>query len=312
MGAAFELARVPTALRPALEEQLARLAALDGIAEPLDPQLRAELPAVWVGSQFVADTAMRDPQWLHWLAHAGRRHADATGAWLAGELGSMVPEDADDAQFIDGLRRFRRRQLARIAWRDLAGLAPVDTVLDELSMLADTCIAAACARANRELAARHGVPCRADGSPLALLVLGMGKLGGGELNFSSDVDLVFLFPEHGETGGPAAARRTRSTSPGSDDVSRSCSGTVTHDGFVYRVDLRLRPFGESGPLVVSFGAFEDYLQQHGRDWERYAYVKARPGHRWRAASRTLYRNVLRPFVYPPLPRFRRVRIAARA
>ena len=134
-----------------------------------------------------------------------------------------------------------------------------------------------------------------DGTPLTLTVLGMGKLGGGELNFSSDIDLVFLFAEHGETDG----RRPLTHEEYFNRLGRRVAqllGTVTHQGFVYRVDLRLRPFGESGPLVVSFGALEDYLQQHGRDWERYAYVKARP---ISGATRfeELYRNVLRPFVY---------------
>ena len=103
---------------------------------------------------------------------------------------------------MDVLRRFRRRQLVRIAWRDLAGLADVETVLGELSLLADVCIRAACRRAAAALEARHGVPRGEDGAPLELMVLGMGKLGGGELNFSSDIDLVFLFPAHGETVGP--------------------------------------------------------------------------------------------------------------
>jgi glutamate-ammonia-ligase adenylyltransferase len=123
----------------------------------------------------------------------------------------------------------------------------------------------------------------------------MGKLGGGELNLSSDIDLVFLFPEHGETQGPRPleheeyfARVGRRTA--------QLLGTATTEGFVYRVDLRLRPFGESGPQVVSFDAFEDYLQQHGRDWERYAYVKARAVH-GAGPFDELYRNVLRPFVY---------------
>jgi glutamate-ammonia-ligase adenylyltransferase len=128
-----------------------------------------------------------------------------------------------------------------------------------------------------------------------LLVLGMGKLGGGELNFSSDIDLVLLFPEHGETDGPRPLAHEEYFIRVGRKVAQML-GTVTHEGFVYRVDLRLRPFGDSGPPVVSFDALEDYLQQHGRDWERYAYVKARPVHGGRGFAE-LYRNVLRPFVY---------------
>ena len=123
----------------------------------------------------------------------------------------------------------------------------------------------------------------------------MGKLGGGELNFSSDIDLVFLFPEHGETDGGRALEHEEYFGRLGRRVAQLL-GTVTAEGFVYRVDLRLRPFGESGPQVVSFDAFEEYLQQHGRDWERYAYVKARPVVGSDGFDE-LYRNVLRPFVY---------------
>jgi glutamate-ammonia-ligase adenylyltransferase len=183
----------------------------------------------------------------------------------------------------------------RIAWRDLAGLADVVTVLRELSQLADACIEAACRYAGTQLAARHGAPVARDGSSLPLLVLGMGKLGGGELNFSSDIDLIFVFPEKGETSGGRSIEFEEYFARLGTKVAQLL-GTVTADGFVYRVDLRLRPFGESGPVAVSFDAFEDYLQQHGRDWERYAYVKARPVSGG-AGFDELYRNVLRPFVY---------------
>ncbi|HMA10401.1 MAG TPA: bifunctional [glutamate--ammonia ligase]-adenylyl-L-tyrosine phosphorylase/[glutamate--ammonia-ligase] adenylyltransferase, partial [Steroidobacteraceae bacterium] len=210
-------------------------------------------------------------------------------------LASGLDPAGDDAHFMDELRRFRRRQLVRIAWRDIAGFADVETILTELSLLADVCIRAACRRAGAALAARHGIPVGADGTPLELMVLGMGKLGGGELNFSSDIDLVFLFAEHGETDGGRALENEEYFTRLGRRVAQLL-GTVTAEGFVYRVDLRLRPFGDSGPLVVSFDAFEDYLQQHGRDWERYAYVKARPvagGDEFDS----LYRNVMRPFVY---------------
>jgi glutamate-ammonia-ligase adenylyltransferase len=123
----------------------------------------------------------------------------------------------------------------------------------------------------------------------------MGKLGGGELNFSSDVDLVLLFPEHGDTDGARAIANEEFFTRLGQALARLL-GTPTADGFVLRVDLRLRPFGDSGPLVASFAAFEDYLTRHGRDWERYAYVKARP-----VTSVERYAEVeaaaVRPFVY---------------
>ena len=196
---------------------------------------------------------------------------------------------------MDALRRLRRRELVRIAWRDLAGLAPLGETLAELSQLADAAIAAALDFARRALEARYGVPRSASGEPQELVVLGMGKLGGRELNFSSDVDLVFLYPEPGETDGRRpVANEDYFTRLGQSLIRLLDARTA--EGFVFRVDMRLRPLGEPGPLVTSFAAFEDYLQQHGRDWERYAWVKAR------AITgvdryRELYDGVVRPFVY---------------
>ncbi len=298
----FDLSWIPPVLRPALEPRLAALAARGGIpvaGTAASDAVAASLPLVWACSDFVAESCLRDAGLLAWLVGEDRLHEKATREALAQDLASdpavATGAPADDAAFIDALRRFRRRQLVRIAWRDLASLADVETILAELTLLADVCIGAACRRASQELAARYGVPRGPDGRPLALLVLGMGKLGGGELNFSSDIDLVFLFAEHGETDGGRALENEEYFTRLGRRVAQLL-GTVTAEGFVYRVDLRLRPFGDSGPLVVSFDAFEDYLQQHGRDWERYAYVKARPvagGDEFEA----LYRNVMRPFVY---------------
>jgi glutamate-ammonia-ligase adenylyltransferase len=298
----FDLSQVPAELRPVLEPRLASLVARGGIpagGTAASDTVVASLPKVWACSDFVAESCLRDAGLLAWLAGEGRLFERATGDALARDLGSdpaaAAGAGSDDAAFMDALRRFRRRHLVRIAWRDLASLADVETVLGELTELADVCIGAACGRAAEELEARYGVPRGADGRRLGLLVLGMGKLGGGELNFSSDIDLVFLFAEHGETDGGRTLENEEYFTRFGRRVAQLL-GTVTAEGFVYRVDLRLRPFGDSGPLVVSFDAFEDYLQQHGRDWERYAYVKARPvagGEEFDA----LYRNVMRPFVY---------------
>jgi glutamate-ammonia-ligase adenylyltransferase len=284
----WDLTKIPTVLRPTLEERLAQLALQENVP-------RAALPMVWACSDFVADACLRDARLLPWLFDQRRLFDTATEDGLQADLESGLDPAGDDAQFMDELRRFRRRQLVRIAWRDLAGYADVETVLAELSLLADVCIRAACRRAGAVLTTRHGIPRGEDGAPLELMVLGMGKLGGGELNFSSDIDLVFLFPEHGETDGSRALEHEEYFARLGRRVAQML-GTVTAEGFVYRVDLRLRPFGESGPQVVSFDAFEDYLQQHGRDWERYAYVKARPVH-GAGPFAELYRNVLRPFVF---------------
>jgi glutamate-ammonia-ligase adenylyltransferase len=264
---------------------------------PAGTSIRESKHYVWACSAFAVDACLRDVDLLDWLATAGRllEHIDAAGYHDAVARATQ-PGTADDAAFMAALRVFRRRQLVRIAWRDLAGYASIEQVLAELSMLADACIGAACQQAAAVLGARHGLPFDKQGQALPLLVLGMGKLGGGELNFSSDVDLIFLFAEHGETAGSRRIANEEFFVRAGKRVAQLL-GTPTDDGFVYRVDLRLRPFGDSGPIAVSFDAMEEYLQQHGRDWERYAYVKARPVYGAEPGFAQLQRDALRPFVY---------------
>ena len=165
--------------------------------------------------------------------------------------------------------------MVRIAWRALAGWAEVEETLADLSDFADTAIRVALAHARQTLTARYGEPRSGAGAVQPLIVVAMGKLGGRELNFSSDVDLVLLFPEHGETDGPRPIANEELFTRLGQGLIRLLE-TATADGFTLRVDMRLRPFGDSGPLVTSFASLEDYLPLHGRDWERYAYVKARP------------------------------------
>src|SRR5262249_2322980 len=141
-----------------------------------------------------------------------------------------------------------------------------------LSAFADGAIRVAAEFASRSLSRRYGTPRDSSGAAQPLVVLGMGKLGGGELNFSSDVDLVFLYPEGGETDGRRAIDNFEYFTRCGQKLIQLLDA-VTVDGFVFRVDMRLRPLGESGPLVSSFAALESYLQEHGRDWERYAWIK---------------------------------------
>jgi glutamate-ammonia-ligase adenylyltransferase len=292
----IDLTVVPHELRTSVLEAVARFDQLGtSVASTLSAALARQLPQVWACSRFVADACIREPELLTWLADPATLTATLSDGQLEADLAGRLAAATDEPAWIDALRIFRRRHLVRIAWRDLARLVDVEAVMRDTSTLADVCIRAAYARADSELASRHGAPVDVDGGRMPLVILGMGKLGGNELNFSSDIDLVLLFPEHGETTG----RRPLTHEEYFARLGRRLAqllGTTTSQGFVYRVDLRLRPFGESGPLVVSFDAFEDYLQQHGRDWERYAYVKARP---IAGIERfpELYRDVLRPFVY---------------
>jgi len=270
-------------------------AASDALAAAPAP-VRASLTHVFTASDFVARSCARDPALLVRLLHCGDLERSlAPQDYLARAPSAAVAPEVLEAEFQAQLRRWRRYEYVRIAWRDLAGWAQVPETLAELSACADAAITTALAWARRTLVARYGEPRSAAGEPQPLVVIGMGKLGGGELNFSSDVDLVLLFPEHGETDGARGIANEEFFTRLGQALARLL-GAPTAEGFVLRVDLRLRPFGDSGPLVASFASFEDYLMRHGRDWERYAYVKARP-----IAGVERYAEVesaaVRPFVY---------------
>ncbi len=263
--------------------------------QDLPPEVEAARPAVFAASRFIAGAAQGDAGLLPGLARAGElAHARRPGE-IDGLVSALTEACGEEAAFMDGLRRLRRRELVRIAWRDLAGLAPLGETLAELSALADASIAAALGFARRALGPRYGTPRSASGEAQELLVIGMGKLGGGELNFSSDIDLIFLYPEAGETDGARSIENEEYFTRLGQALIRLLDAR-TAEGIVFRVDMRLRPLGEPGPLAMSFGALEDYLQQHGRDWERYAWVKAR-AITGVGAYRRLYDDVVRPFVY---------------
>ena len=217
-----------------------------------------------------------------------RAEIDAALAALAG---------ADEASVKRLLRELRQRVLLRVMARDLAGLADLAEVCGTMSDLAEAAIAAALDWAQAQLAAQHGVPRNGAGEPLELIVVGMGKLGGRELNVSSDIDLIFVYPEEGETDGAAAGLRALSAREYFLRLGRKLIALLnesTGDGFVFRVDMRLRPDGEAGPLAISLDALEQYFLTHGREWERYAWIKARA---LTGSRRAELDAVRKPFVF---------------
>jgi len=283
-----------TELQDRAEQSMARWREAGGNPSRLPPEAAAQLAHAFGCSEFIAEAAIREPDLPAELASSGLLGRARAPGEIAG-LALALADGDDEAAFMDRLRKLRRHELARIAWRDLTGAAPVEEVLRELSDLADAAIRAALAFATRSLGPRYGSPRSPSGEPQELVVLAMGKLGGGELNFSSDIDLVFLYPEAGETDGRRPVANEEYFTRLGQALIRLLDAR-TAEGFVFRVDMRLRPLGEPGPLVVSFAAFEEYLQKHGRDWERYAWVKARAV-TGAAAYRGLYDDVVRPFVY---------------
>ncbi|NNM61709.1 MAG: bifunctional [glutamate--ammonia ligase]-adenylyl-L-tyrosine phosphorylase/[glutamate--ammonia-ligase] adenylyltransferase [Steroidobacteraceae bacterium] len=286
---------LPECLRESVgrwRERAAACATLRAACAAASARLREEMPRVIACSEFAASALLSDPEALDWLD--GHDEPVAAGAWSAA-CERALGEAGDAAQAGSLLRAWRRREMLRIAWRDIAGRASVAETLAALSQLADGTIRAAAAAAARLLEPAFGRPRGADGAVVPLIVVGMGKLGGGELNFSSDVDLVLLYGEGGETDGARALDNQEYFQRVGREFIRLLDER-TDEGFVFRVDTRLRPFGDSGPLTVSLAALEDYLQQHGRDWERYAWIKARAIVGAEAYAVT-YRDCVRPFVY---------------
>ena len=206
------------------------------------------------------------------LAKRAQLEHPYTPSRMRDRLSVLLAEDTSCAR---ALRRLRKEVMLGLIARDLAGRADLAEVVSIATALAEIAIQSATAAAHAELTQQYGEPRgESGGLPQQLHVVGMGKLGGGELNVSSDVDLVLVYPEEGETDGA----RTLSNHEFFTRLARRLTALlseVTEDGYVFRVDLRLRPYGDSGPLVASFDMLENYLITQGREWERYAWIKGR-------------------------------------
>ncbi|MGR9106173.1 MAG: bifunctional [glutamate--ammonia ligase]-adenylyl-L-tyrosine phosphorylase/[glutamate--ammonia-ligase] adenylyltransferase [Gammaproteobacteria bacterium] len=260
---------------------------------PDDPDFLADLIRVWVASRFVAEFSIRDPCALLDLKNSGILDAPDRSNSYRSDLEALGFRSEE--KLMRGLRIFRNREMVRIAWRDITGKADLNETLTDLSVLAEACLQVALDFLYREACERYGTPTLKNGSGQQLVVLGMGKLGARELNFSSDIDLIFAFEEEGTLPGKKEKSYGEFFSNLCKNLVRVID-QVTDDGFVFRVDLRLRPFGTSGPLVMSFSGMENYYQRQAREWERYAFIKARAIAGDFAAGSRL-EALLKPFVY---------------
>jgi glutamate-ammonia-ligase adenylyltransferase len=255
-----------------------------------------ELNTVLGLSDFIADSLMKQPELLAELYNSGLLLSAQRTALLQEELENNLNATNDEPQLHKVLRQFRRKHMVIIAWRELLGQASLEESFLHISFLADQLILQAMNWLYGKQCSEQGTPFNAEGVKQSLYIFAMGKLGGRELNFSSDIDLIFTYPEHGETKGGrrVIANQTFFIKLGQRLIA--ALHQITADGFVYRVDMRLRPFGDSGPLVTSFASIEDYYQSHGREWERYAMVKARVMGEEGEYKKEL-EAMLRPFVY---------------
>ncbi|MYM60903.1 bifunctional [glutamate--ammonia ligase]-adenylyl-L-tyrosine phosphorylase/[glutamate--ammonia-ligase] adenylyltransferase [Vibrio sp. OCN044] len=260
------------------------------------PEHRREQLSYIAGlSKFVVDSLHQDQnlqQQLPEMLEQPSRHQE-----YRSRLGKCLADCTDEAQGHRVLRQFRRREMVYIAWRDFMGSWTLEQSLEHLSQLAEAMLFETYQWQYGECCKLWGTPCNSSGEAQPMLIIGMGKLGGGELNFSSDIDLIFTYPENGDTQG---ATRSLSNAQFFTRLAQRIIKALdqqTFDGFCYRVDMRLRPFGESGPLVMSYAALEDYYQEQGRDWERYAMIKGRVMGSEMYSEYKALRQMLRPFVF---------------
>jgi glutamate-ammonia-ligase adenylyltransferase len=276
-------------------------AELDGAAGQFacmarEPHCLALAVRLFDQSQFLTDCVFREPAILPWLWTDAPRARAREREDLLAELRAMTGDDADFEAAARSLRRLRNREMVRIAIRDIVDHAPLASVTLDLSALADAALDAARNAARADLMPRHGLPRNEAGEETPFAILGMGKLGGRELNYSSDIDLLFIYREDGETDGPARLTNHEYFKKLGERIIRAVS-EQTAEGRVFRIDMRLRPFGSAGPLAVSFDGALEYYIAYGRAWERQALIKARPC-AGDIALGDAFLERLRPFVYP--------------
>ncbi|MCK4492880.1 MAG: bifunctional [glutamate--ammonia ligase]-adenylyl-L-tyrosine phosphorylase/[glutamate--ammonia-ligase] adenylyltransferase [Methylococcales bacterium] len=260
---------------------------------PNHPEIQNALPRIFCCSQFVADSCTRTPSLLVDLIETNVLFLSDHRTTYSDYLPQQTIKD--EKTLMQQLRIFRRREMVRIAWRDLADWSTLDETLQDLTALAETCIQFALGFLYQKGCQRFGVPTFSDGTPMNIVVLGMGKLGAWELNYSSDIDLIFAYAEEG-------ILKDRKQTHYSEFFSRVCRklvkvlDAITLDGFVFRTDIRLRPFGDSGAVIMSFDGMEHYYLTQAREWERYAMIKARVVAGDFSSGQQLM-AMLKPFVY---------------
>lgn len=263
---------------------------------PPDPQILGALKRAFAFSNFIAANCIGEPALISGLMGSGDLQRRYSPKDYDQKLKNVLSDSADEQTLKRCLRNFRRREMLRIGFRDLCGLSDLTETVTDLSTMADICLAQTAAILTRWLSRQYGVPTAEDGSRQDLVVLGLGKLGAGELNFSSDIDLILTYPKAGQTTGGVK-------SVSNDDFFTRLGRQLikvlsqpTDDGFVFRTDLRLRPYGDNGPLVMHFDALENYYQEQGREWERYALIRARVVAGDKKAGNILLKQ-LNPFIY---------------
>ena len=259
-------------------------------------QLRGHLPSVLYFSTFFTKTCQSYARQIAELITSSDLQFDYPADYLVTKVHQLCSDIEDIQQLNTALRKIRHLEMARIVWRELSGVCGTEQTIRDLSDLADACLQVATEKHSFRLLHRHGTPIEEVSGDIAkFVVFGLGKLGGRELNFSSDIDLVFAYSAIGQSDGDKSVSNNEFFIKLGQAVIKTLN-EIDHEGLVYRVDMRLRPNGHSGPLVMSFSAMENYYQIHGREWERYAWIKARVVAGDFKTGKTFLQQ-LRPFVY---------------
>lgn len=245
---------------------------------------------------YVSDYAVRQVRHLLQLLQEDDCQHPLSGDDYHEAILKTIPLDWPTPRFAEEIRYFRHRHLLRLLLRELAGLADTRETMAAWSDCADALILHTLHYSDQQLAKRYGTPCAGAGVRASMIVLAMGKLGGRELNISSDIDLIFAYCAAGDTDGSESISNQQYYSKVVQQFIQLLQN-ITADGFVFRVDLRLRPNGDSGPLVCSLASMEIYYQEQGRDWERYAMVKARLIGDSCSGAHDWFRRLITPFVY---------------
>ena len=258
------------------------------------PVTALDFTRVMLFSPFTAEHVTANPLILDRFGKSGDLDTSYAPGDIKKKLGDFIGDNQDSAGVRARLLEFKVYEIIRIAWRDLTGAAPLSETMADLSDLACACISFGFEQLYPVLTRKWGTPRDSNGNAQNIVVLGMGKLGAGELNFSSDIDLIFVYPDSGQTDGDRSISNDEFfTKLCREFIKLFSMGNGTH---FYRVDTRLRPFGDSGPLVMNAEAFEHYYQSQGREWERYAMIKATPVAGDIAAGNTII-QALKPFIF---------------
>jgi len=235
----------------------------------------SHLKKCWSCSHFIAMWCSKNPEEFRRLVSSGELYRSYKKDEMNERLTRALKDAVNENDLFRVLRRFRNREITRIIWRDFNRESDLEETTFDMTSLAEISIRHALDFLYRSACQISGTPCDLNGKPQKMVVLGMGKLGGWELNISSDIDLIFAYPERGKTNGSQCSLSNEEFFVRLSQRLIKSLDAKTDDGFVFRVDMRLRPYGQSGNLILSFAAIEEYYQTQGRDWERYAMIKAR-------------------------------------